>query len=132
MDAVHARCIGEVAGVPVLMVTWVRYLMHIAVMTVDVLPVQSSVLLKTQSLQRQLVLGLLMLLSTVLFFSVLRRLPLAEATSLNFMTHLFLKAMASNRRQPSGECFEKEVASFSWGKELMYRRPIYPLSEKSI
>jgi drug/metabolite transporter (DMT)-like permease len=35
-----------------------------------------------------------MVLSTVLFFSVLRYLPLAEATSLNFMAPLFLLAMA--------------------------------------
>jgi drug/metabolite transporter (DMT)-like permease len=82
------------AGVPVLMVTWVRYLVHIAVMTAVVLPAQGSAIFRTRSLHRQLVRGLLMVLSTVLFFSVLRRLPLAEATSLNFMAPLFLMAMA--------------------------------------
>lgn len=82
------------AGVPVLMVTWVRYVMHIALMSAVVLPSRRSSLFKTKSLSRQLVRGLLMVLSTMLFFSVLRRLPLAEATSLNFMAPLFLMAMA--------------------------------------
>jgi drug/metabolite transporter (DMT)-like permease len=82
------------AGVPVLMVTWVRYLMHVAVMTAVVAPVRGRALFRTRSLRRQLVRGLLMVLSTLLFFSVLRHLPLAEATSLNFMAPLFLLAMA--------------------------------------
>lgn len=82
------------AGVPVLMVTWVRYLMHTALMTAVVLPSRGSAIFKTRSLARQLTRGLLMVLSTILFFSVLRRLPLAEATSLNFMAPLFLMAMA--------------------------------------
>jgi drug/metabolite transporter (DMT)-like permease len=82
------------AGVPVLMVTLVRYVMHVVLMTAVVLPSQGSAIFKTRSLPRQLVRGLLMVLSTVLFFSVLRRLPLAEATSLNFMAPLFLMAMA--------------------------------------
>lgn len=82
------------AGVPVLMVTLVRYVMHVLLMTAVVLPSQGKALFKTQSLSRQLVRGVLMVLSTVLFFSVLRRLPLAEATALNFMAPLFLMAMA--------------------------------------
>lgn len=76
------------------MVTWVRYLMHTALMTAVVLPSQGMDIFKTRSLSRQLIRGLLMVLSTVLFFSVLRYLPLAEATSLNFMAPLFLMAMA--------------------------------------
>lgn len=82
------------AGMPVLMVTLVRYLMHVLLMAAVVLPSQGRALVRTRSLPRQLVRGLLMVLSTVLFFSVLKRLPLAEATSLNFMAPLFLMAMA--------------------------------------
>jgi drug/metabolite transporter (DMT)-like permease len=82
------------AGVPVLMVTLVRYLMHVVLMTAFVLPSQGRAIFRTRSLSRQLIRGLLMVLSTVLFFSVLGRLPLAEATSLNFMAPLFLMAMA--------------------------------------
>jgi len=82
------------AGMPVLMVTLVRYVTHVLLMTAVVLPSQGRAIFKTRSLPRQLVRGFLMVLSTVLFFSVLKRLPLAEATSLNFMAPLFLMAMA--------------------------------------
>jgi drug/metabolite transporter (DMT)-like permease len=82
------------AGMPILMVTLVRYVMHVVLMTAVVVPSQGRAIFRTRSLPRQLVRGLLMVLSTVLFFSVLKRLPLAEATSLNFMAPLFLMAMA--------------------------------------
>lgn len=82
------------AGVPVLMVAWVRYAVHIALMTAVVLPSRGTAIFKTQSLPRQLLRGLLMITTTVLFFSVLGRLPLAEATAINFMAPLFLMAMA--------------------------------------
>lgn len=82
------------AGVPVLMVAWVRYAVHIALMTAVVLPSRGKAIFKTQSLARQLTRGLLMIATTVLFFSVLSRLPLAEATAMNFLAPLFLMAMA--------------------------------------
>ncbi len=82
------------AGVPVLMVAWVRYAVHIALMTAVVLPSRGKAIFKTQSLPRQLIRGLLMITTTVLFFSVLGRLPLAEATAMNFMAPLFLMAVA--------------------------------------
>nr|WP_314626728.1 DMT family transporter [uncultured Noviherbaspirillum sp.] len=82
------------AGLPVLMVTLVRYVTHVLLMAAVVLPSQGRGLLRTRSLPRQMLRGLLMVLSTVLFFSVLKRLPLAEATALNFMAPLFLMAMA--------------------------------------
>ena len=82
------------AGVPVLMVAWARYAVHTALMTAVVLPSRGKAIFHTQSLPRQLVRGLLMITTTVLFFSVLARLPLAEATAINFMAPLFLMAMA--------------------------------------
>lgn len=82
------------AGVPVLMVAWVRYAVHTALMTAVVLPSRGKAMFRTKSLPRQLLRGLLMITTTVLFFSVLGRLPLAEATAINFMAPLFLMAMA--------------------------------------
>lgn len=82
------------AGVPVLMVAWVRYAVHTALMTAVVLPSRGKAIFQTRSLPRQLLRGLLMITTTVLFFSVLGRLPLAEATAINFMAPLFLMAMA--------------------------------------
>lgn len=82
------------AGVPVLMVSWVRYAVHTALMTAVVLPQRGIAIFRTRSLARQLVRGFLMIATTVLFFSVLARLPLAEATAINFMAPLFVMAMA--------------------------------------
>lgn len=82
------------AGVPVLMVSWVRYAVHTALMTAVVLPRRGTAIFQTRSLARQLVRGFLMIATTVLFFSVLARLPLAEATAINFMAPLFVMAMA--------------------------------------
>lgn len=82
------------AGVPVLMVAWVRYAVHTALMTAVVLPSRGRAMFQTKSLPRQLLRGLLMITTTVLFFSVLGRLPLAEGTAINFMAPLFLMAMA--------------------------------------
>ncbi len=82
------------AGVSVLMVAWVRYAVHTALMTAIVLPSRGTAIFKTQSLPRQLLRGLLMITTTVLFFSVLGRLPLAEGTAMNFMAPLFLMMLA--------------------------------------
>lgn len=82
------------AGVPVLMVSWVRYLVHTALMTAVVLPRRGRAIFQTRSLGRQMVRGVMMIATTVLFFSVLGRLPLAEGTAMNFMAPLFLMAMA--------------------------------------
>ncbi|RYX95301.1 MAG: DMT family transporter [Comamonadaceae bacterium] len=81
-------------GLSVLMVAWVRYSVHMVLMTAVVLPRRGRALFKTRSLPKQLLRGFLMITTTVLFFSVLRRLPLAEGTALNFMAPLFLMAMA--------------------------------------
>jgi drug/metabolite transporter (DMT)-like permease len=82
------------AGVPVLMVAWFRYVVHILLMTAVVLPKRGTAIFKTRSLPRQMVRGLMMIVTTTLFFSVLGRLPLAEGTAMNFMAPLFLMAMA--------------------------------------
>ncbi len=82
------------AGIPVLMVSWVRYTVHILIMTAVVLPQRGLAVFKTRSLPRQLLRGLLMIITTVMFFSVLQRLPLAEGTAMNFLAPLFVMAMA--------------------------------------
>lgn len=82
------------AGVPVLMVSWFRYVVHTALMAAVLLPRRGQALLRTRSLARQLVRGGLMILSSVFFFSVLKRVPLAEGTAMNFMAPFFVMAMA--------------------------------------
>lgn len=82
------------AGVPVLVVTWFRYVVHTAMMSAVLLPRRGKALLHTKSLPRQLLRGLLMILTSVLFFTVLKHVPLAEGTAMNFMAPFFLMAMA--------------------------------------
>jgi drug/metabolite transporter (DMT)-like permease len=81
-------------GVPVLMVSWFRYVVHTALMSAVLLPTRGRALLATRSLPRQLLRGFLMILSSVFFFSVLKRVPLAEGTAMNFMAPFFVMAMA--------------------------------------
>lgn len=82
------------AGVPVLLVSWVRYVVHTGLMAAVLLPQRGLGILRTQSLPRQIVRSVLMIASTVLFFSVLGRLPLAQATAINFLAPLIVMAMA--------------------------------------
>jgi drug/metabolite transporter (DMT)-like permease len=81
-------------GVPVLLVCWVRYAVHTILSSAILLPRRGLGLLHTTSLRGQVVRGLLMILTTVLFFSVLKRVPLAEATAMNFMAPVMLLALA--------------------------------------
>jgi len=82
------------AGVPVLVLSWCRYVVHTVLMTAVVLPSRGMAVFHTRSLSRQLQRGALMILTTVLFFSVLGRVPLAEGTAMNFMAPLFVMALA--------------------------------------
>ncbi len=82
------------AGVPILMVSWVRYGVHTLLMGAVLLPRRGLALFQTRSLSRQLLRGALMILTTILFFSVLKRVPLAESTAMNFMAPVFLMALA--------------------------------------
>jgi drug/metabolite transporter (DMT)-like permease len=81
-------------GVPVLVITWFRYAVHTALMSAVLLPTRGRSLLRTKSVPRQLLRGVLMILTSVLFFSVLKRVPLAEATAMNFLAPLFVMGMA--------------------------------------
>ncbi|WP_298929053.1 DMT family transporter [uncultured Ramlibacter sp.] len=82
------------AGVPVLVVTWFRYVVHTVLMSAILLPTRGKALLRTRSLPRQLLRGVLMIATSVLFFTLLGRAPLAEATAMNFMAPLFVMALA--------------------------------------
>ncbi|MEG0920393.1 MAG: DMT family transporter [Comamonas sp.] len=82
------------AGVPVLMLAWFRYVGHIVLMGVFVLPRRGRSLFKTQSLGRQLQRSVLMIATTLLFFKVLSLVPLAEGTAMNFMAPLLVMVLA--------------------------------------
>lgn len=81
-------------GVPVLWLSWVRYGLHVVLMSTLVLPRRGKRLFATRSLALQLARGVAMLCTTLLFFSVLRIAPLAEGTAMNFVAPLIVMALA--------------------------------------
>ncbi|MBY4897554.1 DMT family transporter [Cupriavidus sp. AU9028] len=81
-------------GVPVVAVAWVRYLMHVVVIVLLLGPVRFRALVRPAQPALQWLRGGVMLLSTLVFFSVLKLMPLAQATALNFCAPLFVVALS--------------------------------------
>ncbi|MBB3104629.1 DMT family transporter [Azomonas macrocytogenes] len=79
---------------PIIMVVWVRYVVHSLLMACFFLPKSGLRLLRTKRPGMQ-VLRAFCLLGTSLFFtSGLRYIPLAEATAVNFLAPLFVTALS--------------------------------------
>lgn len=87
-----------VAGYHVVMITWIRYTGNAVVMAMTMVPVYQkrtgNSILKTNNLRLQLLRGGVLLMSTLIFFSMLRIMPIAEATSLNFCAPLIVLAVS--------------------------------------
>lgn len=81
-------------GVPLLLLCWVRYSVHLILITSLVIPAKGWQILKTKKPVEQLLRGVFMLTSTMVFFTTLRYLPQAQATAINFIAPLILLAVA--------------------------------------
>lgn len=82
------------AGLPLLVMCWVRYLIHLILVSLIIIPTKGFKILKAKNPTDQVIRGLLMLFSTLSFFSALRYLPQAEATAINFLAPLLVLAAA--------------------------------------
>ncbi|NYT63519.1 DMT family transporter [Alcaligenaceae bacterium] len=82
------------AGVSLLMLCWVRYVVHLLLVLSLVLPVRGLGVLRTVRPRAQLLRGSLMLMSTFSFFTTLHYLPQAEATAINFLAPLIVLSLA--------------------------------------
>lgn len=82
------------AGMPVLLTAWVRYLIHVVLVLALVLPKQGMTVMRSSQPVPQLVRGLLMLLTTLCAFTTLRYLPQAEATAIIFLAPLIMLGAA--------------------------------------
>jgi drug/metabolite transporter (DMT)-like permease len=82
------------AGVSILAIAWVRYVVHAALSLSLTLPRQGRRVFKTQRPWLQALRGVLILLSTLLFFTVLSIAPLAEGTAMNFLAPILVMALA--------------------------------------
>ena len=102
------------AGVPLLMLSWFRYVGHVVLMGIFVLPRRGRSLFKTQSLARQMQRSVLMIATTLLFFKVLSLVPLAEGTAMNFMAPLLVMVLAPwlLGERPRWHCWAGVVLGF--------------------
>jgi drug/metabolite transporter (DMT)-like permease len=81
-------------GIPIVLLSWARYAVHAAVLAAVVVPRRGWGILRSRRPGYQLLRACLMLSSTVLFFSVLKLLPLAEATAINFCSPFIILALS--------------------------------------
>ena len=82
------------AGVSLLMLCWVRYVVHLLLVLGLVLPSRGRGVLRSVRPGAQLLRGSVMLLATLSFFNTLRYLPQAEATAINFLAPLIMLSLA--------------------------------------
>ncbi|HRL21237.1 MAG TPA: DMT family transporter [Alcaligenes sp.] len=81
-------------GVPLLVMCWFRYVVHLGLVLALVLPVKGRRVLRSARPKAQILRGTVMMLATFSFFSALRYLPQAEATAINFLAPLLVLSVA--------------------------------------
>jgi len=81
-------------GLSVMMLSWVRYVVHLVLVLALVVPHRGWGIVRTRRPREQLLRGGAMFCATLLFFTTLRYLPQAEATSINFLAPLIVLSIA--------------------------------------
>lgn len=79
---------------PVMLVVWARYVFHVLVMLVLLGPRMGRRLVQTRHPRFQVVRGVLLCLSTIVFFTGLSMMPLAEASSITQLGPVIATVMA--------------------------------------
>ncbi|MFF7706143.1 EamA family transporter [Pseudomonas sp. NPDC007930] len=79
---------------PVMLVIWVRYFVHMALMMGIFLPQSGLRILRTKRPLLQVLRALCLLGTSLLFISGLQYIPLAEATAVNFLSPLLVTALS--------------------------------------
>jgi drug/metabolite transporter (DMT)-like permease len=82
------------AHYPVPAIVWARYFFNLAAMLVVLGPRLRMRLVRTTNLRLQLIRGGILTVSTLVFFAALQRMPIAEASSISFMSPLFIAVLA--------------------------------------
>lgn len=78
------------AGVPLLVLCWVRYVVHLVLVLGLILPSRGMAILRAKRPRDQILRGAAMFCSTLMFFNTLRYLHQAEATAINFLAPLMV------------------------------------------
>jgi drug/metabolite transporter (DMT)-like permease len=96
LDSVNK--ILAIAGYHVVMIAWIRYSGNALLMAFTMVPMYQrrtgKSIFRTRNIKLQFMRGCILLLSTLIFFSMLRIMPIAEATSLNFCAPLIVLAVS--------------------------------------
>jgi drug/metabolite transporter (DMT)-like permease len=79
---------------PVPLLVWARWGVQLLLMVALLGPKRRSDLLRTRRLPMQLIRGVVLIASSVCFFSALKYLPLAEVTALNYTSPILVTLMA--------------------------------------
>ncbi|MPS48031.1 MAG: DMT family transporter [Methylobacillus sp.] len=91
----------------VVMIIWVRYIIHSSLMLVVMLPRSGFAVFKTRNPGLQLLRGLCMVGTNMLFISALRYIPLAEGTAIVYLTPLIVTIL-------SGPLLGERVRPLQW------------------
>lgn len=92
---------------PVVMVLWVRYVVHIILMLGALRPPSFRTLIACKEPKLQIIRGLCMVCTNLLFISALRYIPLAEGTSIVYVSPLLVTAF-------SGPFLGERVGRLQW------------------
>ena len=79
---------------PVPAIVFARYLVHLILMAAVLGPRMGGTLLRTSNLRLQVIRGIVLAASSLVFLSALARMPLAEAASIAFMTPIIIAVLA--------------------------------------
>jgi drug/metabolite transporter (DMT)-like permease len=82
-------------GVPVAATSWARYVGHLLAVLVCLLPLHGTALLRTAHPGRQVIRGVLLVTLTLLFFAGVKLMPLAQATTVFFITPILITVFAA-------------------------------------
>jgi drug/metabolite transporter (DMT)-like permease len=92
---------------PVVMVLWVRYVVHISLMLVVLRPPSFHTLLATKNPKLQIIRGLCMVNTNLMFISALHYIPLAEGTAIVYLSPLIITAL-------SGPLLGERIERLQW------------------
>ena len=79
---------------PVPAIVWARYVVHMVLMALVLGPRMRFALLRTTNLRLQIIRGIVLAASSLVFLSALSLMPLAEAAAIAFMTPIIIAALA--------------------------------------
>jgi drug/metabolite transporter (DMT)-like permease len=82
------------ATLPSIEIAWIRFLVFTLIMTPAMLPRSRLYALRTKRVSLQLLRGAALLMSSLLFITGLRYLPIAEASATGFVSPLFVTALS--------------------------------------